>query len=287
MAPSLHFFLELFAHSSPVAYWVHTDLGNSSFSVISFCIFILFIGFSSHEYGSGLPFPSPVDHIFSDVSTMTHQSWVALHGMVHSFIGLDKAVVHVISLISFLWLWFSFSALSEIRIRGLWNFPDGRDWLWGWKLGLVPMGRPMLSKFLTQFSVDGWGCVPSLYLTWEQTMVEVVKIMVTYFKRSHAHTATLIAPDPLAGHHRPTPLREVPGHSQARVGQSLVGSLLLYPGSWCTQAFVCALQESVSPVLCKFCNQIPLASKVNFSVSSQSLCQVPRLRNLLWALELS
>ena len=118
-------------------------------------------------------------------------------------------------------------------------------------------------------------------------MVEVVKIMVTYFKRSHAHTATLIAPDPLAGHHRPTPLREVPGHSQARVGRSLVGSLLLYPGSWCTQAFVCALQESVSPVLCKFCNQIPLASKVNFSVSSQSLCQVPRLRNLLWALELS
>ena len=31
-----------------------------------------------------------------------------------------------------------------------------------------------------------------------------------------------------------------------------MGSLLLYPGSWCTQSFVCALQESVSPVLCKF-----------------------------------
>ena len=28
--------------------------------------------------------------------------WVALHGMAHSFIELDKAVVHVISLISFL-----------------------------------------------------------------------------------------------------------------------------------------------------------------------------------------
>ena len=29
-------------------------------------------------------------------------------------------------------------------------------------------------------------------------------------------------------------------------------SLLLSPESWCTQGSVCALQESVSPVLCKF-----------------------------------
>ena len=32
---------------------------------------------------------------------MTCPSWVALHGMAHSFIELDKAVVHVISLVSF------------------------------------------------------------------------------------------------------------------------------------------------------------------------------------------
>ena len=31
-----------------------------------------------------------------------------------------------------------------------------------------------------------------------------------------------------------------------------MGSLLLSPGSWCVQGSVCALQESVSPVLCKF-----------------------------------
>ena len=36
------------------------------------------------------------------------------------------------------------------RIRGLWELPDGRDWLWG-KLGLVLMGVAMLSKSLTQF----------------------------------------------------------------------------------------------------------------------------------------
>ena len=44
----------------------------------------------------------PVDHILSELSTMTHPSWVALHSMAHSFIELDKAVVHVIRLVSFL-----------------------------------------------------------------------------------------------------------------------------------------------------------------------------------------
>ena len=83
-------------------------------------------------------------------------------------------------------------------------------------------------------------------------MVEVMKIMATSFKRSHACIATLSAPNPAASHHRPTPPLETPGHSQASLGQSLVGSLLLSPGSWCLQGFVCALQESVSPVLCKF-----------------------------------
>ena len=43
------FFLELFSHLSPVAYWVHTDLGSSSFSVISFCLFILLIWLSRQE----------------------------------------------------------------------------------------------------------------------------------------------------------------------------------------------------------------------------------------------
>ena len=41
--------------------------------------------------------PFPVDHILEELSTMTHPSWVALHGMAHSMIELDKAVVHVIS----------------------------------------------------------------------------------------------------------------------------------------------------------------------------------------------
>ena len=123
------FFLELFLHSFPVAYWAPTDLESSSFSVLSFCLFILFMGFSRQEYWSGLPFPSPVDHVLSELSTITHLSWGALYGMAHSFIELDKAVVYVISLVSFLWFWFSFC--PPLMDRGLWKLHDGRDWLWG------------------------------------------------------------------------------------------------------------------------------------------------------------
>ena len=54
------------------------------------------------EYWSGLAFPSPVDHILSELSTMTPPSWVALHSMAHSLIELEKAVVHVIRPVSFL-----------------------------------------------------------------------------------------------------------------------------------------------------------------------------------------
>ena len=72
------------------------------------------------------------------------------------------------------------------------KLPDGRDFL---------VGGAMFNKSLIQFSVDGWGCVPSLLFTWGQTMVEVMKIMATSFKRSHAGTAALSTPDPAAGHH--------------------------------------------------------------------------------------
>ena len=141
------FFLELFPHWSPVAYWAPTDLGSSSFSVLSFCLFILFMGFSRQESWICLPFPSPVDHVLSEFSTMTRPSWVALHSMAYSLIELDKAEFHVIRLVSFLWLWFSYLFSLIRRIRGLWKFPDGRDWLMG-ELGLVLMGRAILNKSL-------------------------------------------------------------------------------------------------------------------------------------------
>ena len=103
------FILELFLHWSPVAYWTPTHLRISPFSILSFCLLILFMGFSRQEYWSGLPFYSPVDHVLLELSTITHLSWVALQGMAHRFLELDKAVVHVISLSS--------SALSKSNLR--------------------------------------------------------------------------------------------------------------------------------------------------------------------------
>ena len=64
-----------------------------------------------------IPFSS--GHVLSDPSdpslwvTMTHLSWVALHGIASSFTELDKALFYVISLISFLWLWFSVCLPSD------------------------------------------------------------------------------------------------------------------------------------------------------------------------------
>ena len=78
--------------------------------------------------------------------------------------------------------------------------------------------------------------LPAIYL------VEVMKITATSFKRCHACPATLNAPNPAAACYQPLP----PRPSQASLGQSLVRSLLLSPGSWCKQSSVCALQQSIS-----------------------------------------
>ena len=94
--------------------------------------------------------------------------------------------------------------------------------------------------------------------------------MGTSYKKSHTCTATALnAPNPAAGHCQPTPPPETPGHSGASLGQSLVGSLLLFPGFWCIQGSICAFQESVSPVLCKFWR---LYGGVNGNLFQEGLC---------------
>ena len=135
------FFLELFLHWPPVAYWAPTDLVSSSFIILSFCLFILFMGFSRQEYSSGLPFPSPVAHILSDLSTMTHPSWVAPRAWL-SFIELDKAVVRVIRVASCLWLWFQSGVQFYVTIKqyGV-SFKTQIPEVWGkwtqWKIGKI------------------------------------------------------------------------------------------------------------------------------------------------------
>ena len=96
LGPATSFFLVLLVllHSSPVAYWTPSDPGDSPFGVKSFCPFKQFMRFSQQVQWGGLPFPPPGDHILSELSTMTHLSWVALHGMAHSFIELCKPLHH-------------------------------------------------------------------------------------------------------------------------------------------------------------------------------------------------
>ena len=98
-------------------------------------------------------------------------------------------------------------------------------------------------------------------------------------------TVLVSAPDHSACHCRNTPQQDTPGHSHTSVQ---VSCGVTAPFSWVLvhTGFVCALQESVSTVMCKLCNQIPLASKVKFPGSSQSLCRIYSLGNLLCALEL-
>ena len=85
-------------HSSPVAYWIPSDLGDSSFSVISFCPFIQFMRFSQYLYWGSLPFPPPVDHVLSNLhydpfilgDPTRHRSYIE----VHKPLCHDKAVIH-------------------------------------------------------------------------------------------------------------------------------------------------------------------------------------------------
>ena len=161
------------------------------------------------------------------VRTLHHDPAIlgALQGITHSVIELDKAVVHVINFISFLWLWFYFVCPLMNKDKILRKLPDGRDWLWG-KLGLALMGRAMFSKSLIQFSLDGWGCVPSLWFGLTYASIPCC-----------SQDCVFSAPEPSSGHCWPTPPPETPGHSQANLAESLVGSLLLSLGSWCAQGF--------------------------------------------------
>ena len=94
------FFLELFLHSSPV-HTGHLLTWRHQFHILFFLPFHTVHGVLKARilkwfaiYFSRRP------HF---VRTLHHElPWVALHSMVHSFIDLDKAGVHVFRLISFL-----------------------------------------------------------------------------------------------------------------------------------------------------------------------------------------
>ena len=127
-----------------------------------------------------------------------------------------------------------------MRIRGLWKPPDERN------------GGAVLNKSLIQFSVDGQGCVPSRlfdlrpnYGGGNEDKGDLLQKVLWMHCRTQC-------PRPCIRRHQPMSPPETSRHSWANLGQSLVGSLLFSPGSWCAQGLVCALQDSVSPIMCKF-----------------------------------
>ena len=167
-------------------------------------------------------------------------------------------------------------------IRVLWRLPDGRDWHCG-KVGLVLMGGAMFIKSLIQLSVGGQGCcVPSLLFDLRPNYCGGNEDNGDLLQKVLCKHCGIQCPWPCN--------RPLSTHTSARDSWTLTGTSgsvscrVIASFSWvlvCT-GFASAFQESVSSVLCKFCNQIPLAFKVKFPGGSQSLCHVPGLGNLLW-----
>jgi len=135
------FLLELFLHWSLVAYWAPSDLGSSSFSVLLFAF--SYCSWGSQGKNTEVICHSPVDHVLSELSTMTCPSWVALHGMGHNFIELYKAVGMWSVLLVFCDCGFhSVFPLMGRRIKGLWKLPEGIDWQRGKMIGGAMLSKP-------------------------------------------------------------------------------------------------------------------------------------------------
>ena len=163
---------------------------------------------------------------------------------------------------------FTLSALWWTRISSLWKLPDGREWLKG-KLGLVLMGGAIHYKSLIQFSIDVQGCVPSLLFDLRPNYGGGNEDNGDFFQKAPCRHCYTQCPQYCS---RPLPTHTSTADSWTFMGKSVsvsCRSLLLFLGSWCTQGFVCALQESVFPVLCNFWQ---LYVEVNGDLLQEGLC---------------
>ena len=117
--------------------WVPTNLESFSFSILSFCLFILFMGFSRQEYWSGF-------HSLLQWTTFCQTSppWPIHLGWPNtawlSFTELDKAVVCVIRLASFLVIMVSVCLPSDDPLKHL-------PWCFTWCLTWISLTLGLLS----------------------------------------------------------------------------------------------------------------------------------------------
>ena len=130
----------------------------------------------------------------------------------------------------------------------------------------------MFSKSLIQFSVDGWGCVPSLLLDLRSNYSGGNEDNGDLLQKVPCTHCCIQCPQPCS---RPLPTHTSAGDSWTLMGMSgSVSCGVTLPISWflvCSR-FICALQESVSPILCKFwCSMVGL-----METSSKSTYAIPR-----------
>ena len=109
------------------------------------------------------------------------------------------------------------------------------------------MGRAMPSTSLIQFSVDKQGCVPSPLFDLGQNCGGGSENNDSLLRKVPCMPCSLSAPNPAAGLQG----RFLDIHGQ--VWLILLWGLCSFRLGPVAQAFVCALQESVSPVLCMCC----------------------------------
>ena len=129
------------------------------------------------------------------------------------------------------------------------------------------MGRAMLSKLLIQLSVDARACVPSLLFDPRPNYGGGNEDNGGLSQKVPCRHCCTQCPQPCS--------RPLLTHTSTRDSWTLTGNSgsvsceVTAPFSWvlvCTR-FVCTLQESVSPVLCKFCGG------VNDHLLQKDLCQ--------------
>ena len=160
---------------------------------------------------------------------MTQLSWVALH----SWLMVSLNYTRLWSMRS-VWLVFydcGFHSVCPLMDKDQ-NLmvASWRERLTEGETGSCSDGQGLLSK--SNFLLMVGAVFPPYCLTWGQTMVEVIKIVATSFKRSHAGIAELSSPDPAPGHHWPMPLQThaSAGDSWTLTGKS--GSRLLGEIPW-------------------------------------------------------
>ena len=125
----------------------------------------------------------------------------------------------------------------------------------------------MLSKSLIQFFVDKWGCVPSLLFDLRPNCGGGNEYNGDLLQKVPCRHCCTQCPQPCS---RPLPTHASTGHSWASLGQSLVGSLLLSPGSWCTRFCLCP-PRVYFPVLCTLWQ---LYDGVSGDLLQEGLCHI-------------